>query len=1243
MHPGAQVPALLHFRLPRFSDPPSPLTTRSPPVSLIERPFPRPQTPQNPADIDGPAGCVSLVDDARAKPAATTGQDDAEDEDEDDAGVPFPPLPTPRRSTALLSTRAVLHPNHRPEVFARDIAWSPLGLAPASSDESSGDDVLGGGGCLLAIASGSHHVTVHAPPTSQSNAEWRKVLDISEMFVSAAESHGWLECGGGDELDLRARFESNESNKFDAPKSLVSLETQLLRAREAPASLPPATAASNGTGGGTTVPRPSLPAAKGVETSAAPTEDVPADSLRVGAAVEVRASSSNTADGGAGGWRPGVIESLISAFNFRVRVRLAEPARGERGDLWLTIENPSEFPSLRLDHVGCHEFPSQSLVYQGASGTYGLRPAQPAPSRGKKGQKSIEGDAEVALARRGGWVPAVIEKGGVRVKLGAKGEGERYEMELGTIRVRRRMAWSGEGCSHGAWREAAAGDYAGYELSDFTFPRNEDKEDTEEETETTPVAAKPEPTVANVTLPKQQTEIVEKEELPDAAPAAAAAPAKRGRSKNVYFLAPYDDELQTRAKEDASKACEGCDDDHVKASEKAVEAVFKTAKIGDDVFDAANDASKEAKSRRNAALKDIALRIADAFIAARIGAGCAKTYPQSKHMDGTDKKCFEEVKKLAWKDYVAKGLKNNKKLEKELAQPIRNGYQAVIRKKEKNDPTTTVDRDDVPIARQARAARARSTTLSVDVDEDDDDEEFSDPGNSDDDEEEEDDEDEPKPKKHKRGRKSTITGVVSADPVSAIDAVRRAAAAAALSVAWSPRLGRSDADEAAASVLAVGCKSGAVTLWLVRRADDGVDTRAIGRVRVCDGWVNSLTWAGNARRGFALVVGGSDGSVRTFTASPDDLIAAAERSSKPVPDASKKTAPAKKRKGDEGVALAPLEPGVELSPADGDAVTRVSTSASVKIADDRAHVRPVIAAGRASGACSAWRLQSSDPRGFRSPAEASWCVRSRCQPVSGLAWCAAPEVQNGAAVRLVTLHTTGTTVMFTVPTDPKAPNDDWTLNEACVETSNVAGGRGGSTSNGGSIAVVAHGGLASSPAGVLVATAAGYVSSANARGAMSIQARARRGRVVVAPPGALAGRPGRGGSMSSGEGACPEEDDTDESYAVACAARRLPFLAPRGVSLWDVRAAAKHAGVAGERALEAAAVVMADGGDQELQLAGALLSKGPGAFAGFEPLSCEGCGTGYQRVREGWPGCTRCGLLLRPEDVTRAALSRAMV
>ena len=142
----------------------------------------------------------------------------------------------------------------------------------------------------------------------------------------------------------------------------------------------------------------------------------------------------------------------------------------------------------------------------------------------------------MALARRGGWVPAVIEKGGVRIKLGAKGEGERFEMDLGTTRVRHRMAWSGEGGSHGAWREAATGDYAGYQVSDFTFPDDEDEEEEDEETETTPVAAKPEPTVANVALPKQQTEIVEKEELPDAAPAAAAAAPRQKGPKQERLL-----------------------------------------------------------------------------------------------------------------------------------------------------------------------------------------------------------------------------------------------------------------------------------------------------------------------------------------------------------------------------------------------------------------------------------------------------------------------------------------------------------------------------------------------------------------------------------------------------------------------------------------------------------------------------------------------------------------------------------
>ena len=77
--------------------------------------------------------------------------------------------------------------------------------------------------------------------------------------------------------------------------------------------------------------------------------------------------------------------------------------------------------------------------------------------------------------------------------------------------------------------------------------------------------------------------------------------------------------------------------------------------------------------------------------------------------------------------------------------------------------------------------------------------------------------------------------------------------------------------------------------------------------------------------------------------------------------------------------------------------------------------------------------------------------------------------------------------------------------------------------------------------------------------------------------------------------------------------------------------------------MESAAVEMRSiGGARASQLAKSLLSGAPEKFVGFEPLSCEGCGRGYSRG-EGWPGCGDCGLLLRPEDVTRAALSRAMI
>ena len=96
---------------------------------------------------------------------------------------------------------------------------------------------------------------------------------------------------------------------------------------------------------------------------------------------------------------------------------------------------------------------------------------------------------------------------------------------------------------------------------------------------------------------------------------------------------------------------------------------------------------------------------------------------------------------------------------------------------------------------------------------------------------------------------------------------------------------------------------------------------------------------------------------------------------------------------------------------------RIAVADSVKIdSDKRAHARPVIAAGKSSGTVAAWRLGAHDS----TSAEATWSARCHVQPVSGLAWCAAPEIELCAAVRLVSMHTTGAAVAYTVPTDPRA-------------------------------------------------------------------------------------------------------------------------------------------------------------------------------------------------------------------------------
>ena len=208
----------------------------------------------------------------------------------------------------------------------------------------------------------------------------------------------------------------------------------------------------------------------------------------------------------------------------------------------------------------------------------------------------------------------------------------------------------------------------------------------------------------------------EKEELPDARPVAVAdRPAgatggkTRGRKPGEHFAAAYANGLRASAKAAAENAAAGCGAND--APTKAVEAVFKAAKVGDDVFAAVNDVSKANMSRRNAGLKDIALRICDAFLAARAGAGITTLYPKDAHLgNNDDKPLLQKVEELVWTRHVAPRVQKNKdKVRKELKPPTRNGYQLEIRENviqaDDND-----DEEDVPIARRARAARARLTS-----------------------------------------------------------------------------------------------------------------------------------------------------------------------------------------------------------------------------------------------------------------------------------------------------------------------------------------------------------------------------------------------------------------------------------------------------------------------------------------------------------------------------------------------------
>ena len=175
------------------------------------------------SDLGGHAGFVTLTDDAYSTRADAEG---ASDEPDVDAAFPDD-IVEPRRRPRLLLNRAFLRRANRPEVAPRRLAWSH----PGAHD-------VRGGGCLLAVVSNTHRVTIHAPPIVETESEWRTIADLTNLRARACRVRD-------DDDDATGAPRGRPRNAFEPAASLArvshtaSLAAQLARASTLP-SLPPA-------------------------------------------------------------------------------------------------------------------------------------------------------------------------------------------------------------------------------------------------------------------------------------------------------------------------------------------------------------------------------------------------------------------------------------------------------------------------------------------------------------------------------------------------------------------------------------------------------------------------------------------------------------------------------------------------------------------------------------------------------------------------------------------------------------------------------------------------------------------------------------------------------------------------------------------------------------------------------------------------------------------------------------------
>ena len=143
----------------------------------------------NPADlVKGDAGFVRLADDTAAG------------NDVQDAAFPAD-IENQRRHTDALAVRGMLHRPARPEVAARQVAWSPVWDVKEKNTPPRS---------LLLVVSTTHAVTVHAPSARDTGSEWPEVCDLSQLERMAREREDEAEDAtaardGGGEAGAAAR------------------------------------------------------------------------------------------------------------------------------------------------------------------------------------------------------------------------------------------------------------------------------------------------------------------------------------------------------------------------------------------------------------------------------------------------------------------------------------------------------------------------------------------------------------------------------------------------------------------------------------------------------------------------------------------------------------------------------------------------------------------------------------------------------------------------------------------------------------------------------------------------------------------------------------------------------------------------------------------------------------------------------------------------------------------------------